>query len=213
MFTQLTKTPLPLFFLAGLALVTAAHGGIHYVDATTGATGNTTLADGGLYTPPLNGTTGADNQWEQRTVFGSGGNIYEAGGENAAENAPELKTTLSGLTPGQHYNIHVYFWDPGSTTEDWNIRAGLASNPGSNPPYSAADATAEIGGALAAQLASTLTHSNPPRVFVESARNLLAGHRIRALLLFLDRWFELADQGLHQGFRHPEQRHAGLPRR
>jgi hypothetical protein len=175
MVTHFPKNPLPFLLATSLTLLTAVHGGIHYVDATTGAAGNTTLADGSVYTPPLNGSTGADNQWEQRTVFGSGGTIYEAGGENATENAPELKTMISGLTPGQHYNIHVYFWDPGSTTEDWNIRAGFVSNPGGNPLYSAADATAELGGALAAQIASTLTHSNPPTVFAESARNLLAG--------------------------------------
>src|SRR5262249_38368208 len=67
---------------------------ITYVDATSGAGGNTTLADGSTFSPPLNGTTGADNNWEQRTVFGSSGNIFEAGGE-ASENAPELRTTIS----------------------------------------------------------------------------------------------------------------------
>jgi hypothetical protein len=147
---------------------------VTYVDASSGAGGNTTLADGNTFTPPLNGTTGIDNNWEQRTTFGSGGNIFEAGGEQI-ENAPELRTRLSGLTPGVEYTIYINFWDPGSTTEDWNIRAGFTSNVGANTIYSAADATAELGGATGAVLASTLTYGTAPTIFAEGGRNLLAG--------------------------------------
>jgi hypothetical protein len=159
-----------------LAAATVAHcaAAVTYVDATSGAGGNTTLADGSTFSPPLNGTTGVDNNWEQRTTFGSGGNIYESGGEQI-ENAPELRTRLSGLTPGVQYTIYIHFWDPGSTTEDWNIRAGFTSNPGANTLYSAADATVELGGATAAVLASTLTYTTAPTIFLEGGRNLLAG--------------------------------------
>jgi hypothetical protein len=159
---------------APLLLFPSLKAQITYVDATTGVGGNTTLADGSAYTPPLNGTTGADNQWEQRTTFGSGGNIYESGGENVTEDAPELRTKISGLTAGTEYTVYVYFWDPGSTVEDWNLRAGLSANPGANTIYSAADATAEIGGATAAEVASTLVHGTAPTIFAESGRVLLA---------------------------------------
>jgi hypothetical protein len=167
------KTLLLNLTLAAAAVVpcTAA---VTYVDATSGAGGNTALADGSTFTPPLNGTTGVDNNWEQRTTFGSGGNIFESGGEQI-ENAPELRTRLSGLTPGVQYTIYINFWDPGSTTEDWNIRAGFASNAGANTLYSAADATAELGGATAAILASTLTYTTAPTIFTEGGRNLMAG--------------------------------------
>ncbi len=144
-----------------------------YLDAASGAGGNTTLAGGSTFSPPLNGTTGADNLWEQRTPFASGGNVFEAGGETA-ENAPELKTTISGLVPGMNYSIYVHFWDPTSTTEDWNIRAGFTSNPGGNTLYAAADATSQLG-ATAAVLASTLTYTSAPTIFSESGRALLAG--------------------------------------
>ena len=157
-----------------LLLAGSLHAQITYVDATSGAGGNTTLADGSAFSPPLNGTTGADNNWEQRTVFGSGGNVYESGGENVAENAPELRTKLSGLTPGTEYAVRVYFWDPGSTNEDWNIRAGFTSSPDANTVYSAADATAELGGATAAVAASTLVHGTAPTVLAESGRVLLS---------------------------------------
>jgi len=153
-----------------IPLAASVHADLTYVDASTT---NTTLANGGAFTPPLNGTTGNDNNWEQRTTFGSGGNIFEAGGEQPAENAPELKTTLTGLTPGASYKLHVLFWDPTNTGEDWNIRAGTTSNPGANTLFSAADSTGELG-STASVLASTLTFSTAPTIYSESSRALLA---------------------------------------
>jgi hypothetical protein len=148
-----------------------------YVDATSGVAGNTALAAGGTFSPPLNVTNGLDNLWEERTVLGSGGNILESGGESPgfAENAPELRTTIAGLTPYATYKVYALFWDPTSTTEDWNIRAGFSASPGSNTLFSAADSTAELGGANAAVLAGGLSYSNPPSIFSESGRALLAG--------------------------------------
>lgn len=153
-----------------LTLATSLHADLTYVDASTS---NTTLANGSAFNPPLNGTTGIDNNWEQRTTFGSSGNIFEAGGEQPAENAPEIKTTLSGLTPGASYNIHVCFWDPTSTGEDWNIRAGIAANPGANTLFSAADSTGELG-STAAVLASTQTFTTAPTILAEGGRALLS---------------------------------------
>jgi hypothetical protein len=143
-----------------------------YVDATSGAGGNTTLANGSVFSPPLNGTTGADNNWEQRAILGSSGNIFEAGGETA-ENAPELRTTIGGLIPGAHYATYVFFWDATGTTENWSIRAGFNSAPDANPLYSASDATGLLG-ATAAVPASSLTYSNAPTIFVEANRVLQA---------------------------------------
>ena len=167
--------PILRLFLGGLCLAfpRILPADITYVEAVSGPGGNTTLADGSTFTPPLNGTTGADNNWEQRTVFGSGGSIFESGGENVAENAPELRTKITGLLPGVDYSVRVYFWDPGSTVEDWNIRAGFTSNPGANTLFTAADATGELG-ATAAVAASTLVHAAAPTVFTESSRVLLA---------------------------------------
>jgi hypothetical protein len=63
----------------------------------------------------------------------------------------------------------------GITYVDWSIRAGFASNPGANTIFSAADATADLGGANAAIPAVGLTHSTPPTIFAEGGRSLLAG--------------------------------------
>ena len=153
----------------------AASAAVVYVDAASGAGGNTTLSGGGTFTPPLNGTTGVDNDWEQRTVFGSGGNIFESGGE-AGEDAPALRTAIGGLTAGQEYQVYAFLWDPTSTVEDWNMRAGLTA--GSLTLYSAADATSEptLSGATAADLASTLTYATAPTTFSEGGRALLAAN-------------------------------------
>jgi hypothetical protein len=178
---QTTTTMHKLTTLAPAMLAVTALGALtataqlNYLDASSGLLGNTTLADGSPFTPPLNGTTGLDNNWEQRTTFGSGGNIFEAGGETAAEDAPELRTTISGLTPGGVYQVYGLFWDPTSTAEDWSLRAGFTSNPGANTLFSAADATVELGGATAAVVASTLSFTAAPTIFSESSRALLAG--------------------------------------
>lgn len=157
--------------LAGAPVASAS---VVYVDATAGSAGNTTLADGSAFNPPLNGTTGTDNNWEQRTTFGSGGNIFESSGEVSSEDAPQLRTTVSGLIPGQAYNVYAMFWDPSSTTEDWNLRAGLTA--GSLTLFARADAVGDpaLPGAVAAGLASGLTYTTAPTIFLESARDLLA---------------------------------------
>ncbi len=145
---------------------------INYLDATSGSDGNTTLADGSTFSPPLNGTTGADNNWEERTPYASGGTVFEAGGETA-EDAPELRTIIAGLTPGARYAIYAFFWDANGTTENWSIRAGFAPAPGANPLYAASDASASLV-ATSAVLASTLTYSAVPTIFAESNRQMLA---------------------------------------
>jgi hypothetical protein len=112
----------------------AANLPITYVDATSGVVGNTTLAAGGVFTPAADGTTGLDNNWEERLALASGGNIFEATGEGAAvgENAPRLVTTITGLTPGASYNVYAYFWSKttSSATEQWLLRAGLSNSVG-----------------------------------------------------------------------------------
>lgn len=161
----------PLFPILWLALGAALRADFTYVDATTS---NTTLANGSAFNPAPNGNTGNDNNWELRTGFGSGGTVLESGGEVASENAPELKTTLTGLTPGATYRIFACLWDPTNASEDWNLRAGVIANPGANTLFSAADATTELV-ATAAVPASTLTFSSAPTTVLDSGnRTMLA---------------------------------------
>lgn len=123
--------------------------------------------------PAVEWQTGADNNWEERTGFASGGNIFESGGETA-ENAPEIRTTLTGLEPGAAYSIYVHFWDGSGSDPDWNIRAGFSSNPDANPLFANPGDAADIG-ATPGVLASTLTYDVPPTVFVEADRTMYAG--------------------------------------
>ena len=100
-----------------------ASANIVYVDA---AESNTTLADGTAYTPPARDD--ADDQWTIRVV-GNGATSYTANDNNAnpGEDAPELRTTITGLTDGQEYNLYAYFWAATpSGNGDWDLAAGFA---------------------------------------------------------------------------------------
>ena len=122
---------------------TIASAAITYVDASTA---NTTNADGTPFTPTLDAVrSNADNLWAERggagnaglTPTGAGtGTQFESNGTSAAgvagavtgENAPELRTTITGLTPGASYAIYAYFYDPAASgTTEWGIQAGLTA--------------------------------------------------------------------------------------
>jgi hypothetical protein len=175
-FVWTTRTGRCVALLAATAVMAIAaetQAAFTYVDAVSGVGGNTTLSGGGTFTPPLNGATGADNNWEQRTTFGSSGNIYEAGGE-ASEDAPTLQTKISGLTAGAAYSVYVHFWDGSGADPDWNVRAGFAS--GSLTLFGNGVATDAVDlGATGAGLASDLTYTTAPTVFTEADRTMFAG--------------------------------------
>ena len=89
-----------------------------YMDATHGPGGNTTLTSGATFTPTTN------PNWQIRSVFANGGVVYQ-GGADSPTAAPELKTTISGLTPGRSYQVYVNYWD--ATGSTWRILAGGTS--------------------------------------------------------------------------------------
>lgn len=106
-----------LLALAGVSL--AQSPGITYVDADCVA--NTTLADGSPYTPVPG--TAVDNHWNLR-VFANVGTILSSN-DSGTENAPMLRTTLSGLTPGAEYYVYGYFW--GTAGAAWRSRGLLST--------------------------------------------------------------------------------------
>jgi hypothetical protein len=134
-----------------------------YVDATAG--GNTTPASAFL-AGSNNGA--ADNLWTLRTPFASGGTAYQAGDGANGENAPELTTTISGLTPNTLYSFYVHFWDAAT----WPIRAGFTS--GNLSLYAEPNDAAGFG-AQSAVRADSLTYSTAPTIMVESNRTMFAG--------------------------------------
>ncbi len=117
---------------------------ITYVDATSGASGNTFLAtDGSTFTPTTD-RSGTDGLWCLRTLVANRGTAFEAGGDLStagsavngdSENAPRLATTINGLAPGAAYNLYAYFWSAGGA-QDWRIRASLTNSSGDLPLFS-----------------------------------------------------------------------------
>ncbi len=145
----------------------AAHGAIIYVDATDGASGNTQTAlavtgqvgVGAVWTPVA--VDAVDGQWRARTGFGiqptattppSGaglatlnGTVYESGGNTGGDNAPRLRTTVSGL-PVDTYNVYAYFWSD-QAGSPWQIRAGLIDDANPLPRYQGSGIATTIGSA------------------------------------------------------------------
>ena len=137
-----------------------------YVDASiSGGTANTTP------TTAFAATNADDNLWGPRSGFASGGTIFQSG-DGDGEDAPEIMTTLGGLSPSSLYKVYVHFWDGSGGPPDWNIRAGFSSG---NTKLFANPADAPDIGAQDAILASTLTYATPPTVFAEADRTMYAG--------------------------------------
>ncbi|MCA8973769.1 MAG: BNR-4 repeat-containing protein, partial [Planctomycetes bacterium] len=78
-----------------------------YHDATTA---NTTLANGAAANPTgPSSTQGADDgRWHLRSGYGNGGEVWTAS-ETGAEDAPTLRTRLTGVAAGRH-DVFLVFW-------------------------------------------------------------------------------------------------------
>jgi len=138
--------------LAATATIASASK-ITYVDATHGATGNTTVkAVGGttygLFDVAENGGTGlrpatdarngTDNLWWLRKGLANpigNGTVYESRGsysqQGNTEDSPRLCTTVTGLPEGT-YKVYAYFW---SDVSQWRIRAKLNGSTTYPPLY------------------------------------------------------------------------------
>jgi len=98
-------------------------GPVTYIDADEI---NTTESDDSPFTPTgPSGSPGAvDSQWHEYTGYGNAGSCYTAG-DSGTEDAPTIKTTITGLADGT-YDVFAYFWcDP---DEDWGVRGGFTSS-------------------------------------------------------------------------------------
>lgn len=139
-------------WLVGLTICAAyASAEIAYVDATHGASGNTTLVGGAQWDPLTGGDQGTadDGVWAER-AFGNSATIYQNAATGSTDNAHRLQTNVSGLGAGV-YNVYAYFWS--DTSNGWRIQASLTDNPGGDLPlytptttgvvqyYTGADAT------------------------------------------------------------------------
>ncbi len=104
-----------------------------YIDANASNTVADDATDPWYVSPQVDD----DDLWGLRTDYGADGpDVFEAMG---TENAPLLKTTISGLTPLVGYDIRVTFVDNASSSagDMWSIEAGLS--PTSLVEYSIGD--------------------------------------------------------------------------
>ena len=92
-------------------------GQMHYVDATAGVGGNTTLTNGATLT-----LSPSANQWHLQTGVGNGGTVLSSS-DSTAETPPPIMTQVTVLGPGT-YDVWVNFW--GNPAADWRVQAGLA---------------------------------------------------------------------------------------
>ena len=143
----------------------AEAGRITYVDATSGASGNTAAWDGNTqgwveFNPPANGTYGADNQWERET-FANGGTWFESNREGD-EDAPQLRTSVTGL-PHNTYDVYAYFWHAGG--QGMLLGAALTNDPSGGLPLYRFDSAGVTAAAL-------IDFSDPAVLVTESDRTM-----------------------------------------
>ncbi|MFK7769516.1 MAG: PEP-CTERM sorting domain-containing protein [Mariniblastus sp.] len=117
---------LPAMFIAAMAMTAQAD--VTYVDATAA---NTTLADGSAFS--FGNGTDADDLWNNRG-FGNDGGVITSNDNGNSEDAPRLRTTMSGLVAGQTHDVYAYFWGAGSN-QNWRGRASLTDDAGALPGY------------------------------------------------------------------------------
>ena len=143
MFSRLCRKDVIRSFVASLAAALvcvalscgASAQGLTYVDASdffapvnltpSGAIVEDDTQDPERYSNDLWGVRDASTN-----AFGASGSIYESGD---GEDAPELTQTLTGLNDATSYDVYVVWWS--ATGDNWDVRAGLSSNPDMNQAY------------------------------------------------------------------------------
>ncbi len=190
-----------LVTLATLALASSASAQVTYVDAVAG--GNTTLADGTAFVPNP-ATNGSDNNWSAR-VFANGGTIYESNAPSVTglEDAPMLRTTISGLIPGFEYIVYGYFWCDNTASGNWRGRGLVSSTmptpqiPGYNTRHFATSVFAPM---RPLGLGSPLGTAGFPSLdlVLDANNNEASGHFVNTVLLQEgNRWLYQAPFGVH----------------
>ena len=153
-------------FMGGLTplSVRTEAGPVTYVDAAGGPGGNTVRASNGSDSDWFVTDTAAnDSKWNFRSAQGNLGIFQSVDSTASPEDAPELNTTLTGLT-NDLYDVYVFFRSESASSNDWKVRAGFTSNPGANPLYARTTASGATAGTLALSGTGALTFSGAPPV-------------------------------------------------
>jgi hypothetical protein len=190
-----------LVLAASLTLAITAPAQVTYVDAADGV--NTTLADGSPFFPnPV--TSGSDDNWSIR-AFANGATIYESNGQTVTgfEDAPMLRTTITGLIPGLPYIVYGYFWSDNGTGTCWRGRALVSQTvpspdlPGYNTRHFASSVFAPM---RPLALGAALGTAGFPGLdlALDANNNEASGHFTNTVLLAEgNRWLYQAPLGVH----------------
>jgi len=162
-----TKTILAPAIALGLAVT--ANAAITYVDAdgvnTLTEPGGVSLTDPSVSTDNAGSTS--DGKWNKR-YFGNGtpATIWETWGTEGGT-LPMLATTITGLTPGDSYDVYVYFQtgDDTNTSQNWDVLAGLTTGSMTNYTRGHADST----DADAADFTASVVVAEGNRLLVQSS--------------------------------------------
>lgn len=95
-----------------------------YLDAAGGAGGNTVRASDDHPTAWYSLSTATVDQLWGLLPPGREGTVFEASGASGTEDAPLIRTTISGLIPGETYSVQIHFWS--AATENWALLAGFS---------------------------------------------------------------------------------------
>lgn len=112
-------TLVTILVLVGMVITSTAALTGTYVDATIANTTNNTAGQA-WYSAVQSDT---DDLWFKSTTVGENGTIWASQGGDAGieEDSPLLKTTITGLTPGEKYKIRVVY----SAAATWKVISGL----------------------------------------------------------------------------------------
>ena len=111
-----------------------------YVDAQGGDGGNTVNAvTGSVSDWWIQDAQNKDGKWDRRgfgydqdgILNGATKDIFQGTAGGYFDDNPMLITTVSGLTPGQLYEVKVVYWtgtDTSAGQPNWNIKAGFAAD-------------------------------------------------------------------------------------
>ena len=96
--------------------------GVNYVAMSDSNTVGTISGVADWHIATANGAS--TTQWVPRQTFGTFGTTWESSGVVGPNGAPGITTTISGLNPGESYNVFVNYWDA-DAANNWTVRAGL----------------------------------------------------------------------------------------
>ncbi len=120
------------------------------------------------------------NLWGGRTGFGANSTIFESG---ISEDSPELTQTITGLTPGNSYNVYGVYWT--DQDENWSLSAGLTSGATTLYSYTGTSGTLPVAGSIQGVAASLAEWDTPPPPGPGAAGDTLYLQRVANPLIML----------------------------